>query len=50
MSFPESKLMFSKVLFCLTNSPKCKYIQFTMISNKEKQKIITLKKLKPENV
>ena len=37
--FIESNLTCSDVLFCLINSPKPKYIQFTMILNREQQHI-----------
>ncbi len=37
-------------LFCPTNSPKPKYIQFSVVWNKETQQILTLEKLTPENV
>ncbi len=40
--------MFSDVLFCLTNTPKTKDIQFTVIKNMQMKKIITSEKLEPE--
>lgn len=43
------KMMSSKVLFCPTNSTKPQNIQFTVISNREKQIILTLVKLKLGN-
>lgn len=38
------------LLFMLINSPKLKYIQFTAINDKEKQKIIMFPELKLEDV
>lgn len=40
----------SKILFCLTNSPKYKDIQFTIKYDEEKQQILTLATLEPEKV
>lgn len=37
------------ILFCMTKSPKPKYIQFQMISNWEKQQILNPDNLEPAN-
>lgn len=39
--FLMPRLMSSNVLFCLTNNPLFKDIQFTVIFNIEKQQILT---------
>ncbi len=44
-TFPQPKMTSSDVLFCLTDSPESKNIQFTIISDKEKQQIITFEPL-----
>ncbi len=44
------KAMASDCLFCRTNSPKIKDIQFTIIQDKEKLQIITFKKLEAADV
>lgn len=40
----------SNDLLCHTNIPKPKYIQCTMIQNREKQQVLTLEKLEAANV
>lgn len=49
-NFPEPKLTSSKGFFCPTNIPKPKDPSFTIINDKEMQRILTFKKPKPANV
>ena len=48
-NFPESEVTSLDVLFCQTNSPNPKDIQFNIIYDKEKHQIITSEKLKTAN-
>lgn len=47
-SLTQLKVMFSDILFGLSNSPKPENIQFTTILNREKQQFFTVEKLKQE--
>lgn len=49
-NFPEPKVRYINYLFYLTNSPKFKDIQFIIVYDKEKQNILTFKRLKAVNI
>ncbi len=48
-NFPECNVTSSNV-FCLTKSPKTKYIQVTVTENREKKQILTFERLKTVKV
>ena len=49
-NFLKPKVMPLNTLFCLTSSPKSKYIQLTIILDKVKLKILPVYKLKQRSV
>lgn len=49
-NFFELVVISSNTLFCPTNCPKLKYMQFIIIHDREKLQNLTLEKLEPENI
>lgn len=51
LRIPACEVTSPDCLVCLANSPKCKYIQITMLKNREKSQILTVEDPeKPENI